>query len=276
MTVNLNEQEEILLNKIEQLSKKFDRTIIDLLRQFAVNGNLEYNDDLAFLSKQILEELKKSGISDLYEYMLAITNQISQSNIEYYSNISSIKSDISKSESVKFVLDTLTKNLTGTGLKSVLAERIANTIKPYILSNADLKSTYDILSKVIPKEIQRYTMQVTKGAFSLYDGAIQNTLKQKYNPTSGRYSGHLVESSRPFCIRMKDEYGSREITTVQLQKELDDYCPNGIPSNEIIEIDGKKHKKGAGMIEGTTVANFDINKGGATNNCHHYWRWTID
>jgi len=30
------------------------------------------------------------------------------------------------------------------------------------------------------------------------------------------------------------------------------------------------------MLEGTTVQNFDINKGGATNNCNHTWVWIIE
>ena len=274
--VNLNEEEQILYNKIIKLSQKFDKRINELLRQFAIKGNLEVNDDLSFLSKQIFDELKSSGLQELYNYMLTITNSIKSANIEYYANITNLQSDITKSNSVKFVTDTLTKNLTGDGLKNVLAERIANTIKPYILSNADLRTTTEVLSKVIPKEIERYTTQITKGAFSLYDGAIQNTIKQKYNPTRGRYSGHLVETSRPFCIYMRDTFGNRNISIDELQLTLDEYCPKGIPSETIIEIDGKKHKKGAGMLEGTTVDNFDINKGGATNNCHHYWRWIID
>jgi hypothetical protein len=265
-----------LEKKIEEIAKKFDKRLKELIKEFSVQGGLEVNSKLTQLSKEILKELKNAGISDLYIYMSAILENITTNNVDYYSKLSGAKDAIMKSDSAKFVSDTLKKNLIGSGLETILAEKISNSIKPYILSGADFKTTSDILSKTIPKEISRYTNQITKGAFSVYDGAIQNTLKQKYNPKKGKYIGGLIESSRPFCIHMKDKYGSRDITIDDLQKDLNEYCPKGIPSDTVIEIKGKKVKKGAGMIEGTTVANFDINKGGATNNCYHEWRWIFE
>lgn len=225
------------------------------------------------MTKEVIKELRDSGIDDLYDHILSVIAKVSNNNIQYYSDISSMRTLIDKSTSVKFVLDNLKKNLVGTGMETILAERISNTIKPYILSNADFRTTTEILSKVLPTELMRYTSQITKGIYSVYDGAIQNTLKQKYNPKKGVYIGDLRESSRPFCIHMRDKYGNREITIDELQGDLDEYCPKGIPSDKKIEIKGKQVKKGAGMLEGTTVANFDVNKGGATNNCHHVWRW---
>ncbi len=273
--MSLEEQEKIVEKKINEIVKKFDSKINSLIRGFAVGSGLEVNKDLAVLNKEVLKELKDSGLVELYDFMLKIIEQITLKNISYYSNISSIENDIRKSQSVNFVKDTLAKNLTGDTLQSVLAERITNLIKPYILSGGDYKTTVDVLRNILPKELQRYTYQITKGVFSVYDGAIQNTLKQKYNPKSGKYLGGLIDNSRPFCIHMKEKYGSRPITEDELKKDLDEYCPKGIPSETLIEINGKKVKKGAGMMEGTTVQNFDVNKGGATNNCYHEWRWIL-
>ena len=274
--INFQDEEELLEKKIEAISKKFDKKINSLIKEFSVSGNLEVNKDITFLTKEVLRELKDSGIEDLYNYILAVISKVAKNNIDYYSKITSMRTIIDKSTSVKFVLDNLKKNLVGSGLETILAERISNSIKPYILSNADFKVTSEILSNTLPKELQRYTSQITKGVYSVYDGAIQNTLKQKYNPKKGVYIGDLRESSRPFCIHMVDKYGSKEISTDDLQKDLDEYCPKGIPSDTRIEIKGKQVKKGAGMLEGTTVANFDVNKGGATNNCHHVWRWIFE
>jgi len=271
--IDFEDEEKIIEKKIEQISKKFDKKINSLIKEFAVSGNLEINKDITFLTKEVIKELRDSGIDDLYDHILSVIAKVSNNNIQYYSDISSMRTLIDKSTSVKFVLDNLKKNLVGTGMETILAERISNTIKPYILSNADFRTTTEILSKVLPTELMRYTSQITKGIYSVYDGAIQNTLKQKYNPKKGVYIGDLRESSRPFCIHMRDKYGNREITIDELQGDLDEYCPKGIPSDKKIEIKGKQVKKGAGMLEGTTVANFDVNKGGATNNCHHVWRW---
>ena len=276
MSLDYDELEKVLEKKIDKISKEFNKRINALIKEFAVGGGLEVNRDITLLNKKILKELKDSGIENLYVYMSTILEQINIQNVSYYSNISSIESDIRKSDSVKFVAENLKKNLIGVGLETGLAEKISNTIKPYVLSNSDYKTTSDILSKVIPKEISRYTNQITRGAFSIYDGAIQNTIKQKYNPKKGKYLNSLVEHSRPFCIHMRDTYGNRDITIDELQKSLDEYCPKGIPSDKIIEIDGRKLRKGAGMIEGTTVQNFAIYKGGATNNCNHKWNWIIE
>ena len=74
---------------------------------------------------------------------------------------------------------------------------------------------------------------------------------------------------------MKNKYGSNPIKISELQNDLDEYCPNGIPSDDKITIDGKQYKKGAGMMKLTTVKTFPLFKGGAENNCHHKWRWNI-
>lgn len=274
--LDYDELENDLQDRIEKIAKKFNQNINRLIKEFAVDGGLEVNRDLSILNKRILKELKESGIEKLYDYMVSITAKIEKQNISYYSKLSSIESDIRKSDSVKYVAENLKKNLIGQGLQTVLTENISNTIKPYVLSNSDYNSTSTILEKILPKEIKRYATQITKGLFSVYDGAIQNTIKQKYNPKKGKYLNSLVESSRPFCIHMRETYGNKEITVEQLQKSLDEYCPKGIPSDKFIEIDGRKLRKGAGMLEGTTVQNFDINKGGATNNCNHTWVWIIE
>jgi len=218
--MSLEEQEKLVEKKINEIAKKFDSKINALVREFAVGSGLEVNKDMAVLNKEVLKELKDSGLIELYEFMLKIIEQITVKNISYYANISSIENDIRKSQSVKFVTDTLAKNLTGGTLQSVLAERITNLIKPYILSGGDYKTTVDVLRNILPKELQRYTYQITKGVFSVYDGAIQNTLKQKYNPKSGKYIGGLIDSSRPFCIHMKEKYGSRPITEDELKNTV--------------------------------------------------------
>ena len=259
--LDYDELEKDLQDRIEKIAKKFNQNINRLIKEFAVDGGLEVNRDLSILNKRILKELKESGIEKLYDYMVSITAKIEKQNISYYSKLSSIESDIRKSDSVKYVAENL---------------KIVSNPCP-IRFFLRFSATYlTILEKILPKEITRYTTQITKGLFSVYDGAIQNTIKQKYNPTKGKYLNSLVESSRPFCIHMRETYGNKEITVEQLQKSLDEYCPKGIPSDKFIEIDGRKLRKGAGMLEGTTVQNFDINKGGATNNCNHTWVWIIE
>ena len=158
--LDYDELEKGLQKKIEKITKEFNKKINALIREFSVGGGLEPNKDLVFLNKKILKELKDSGIQELYEYMAGIFAKIDSQNIGYYSKISAIKQDIRTSDAVKYVAENLRKNLIGVGLKTGLAEKISNTIKPYVLSNSDFRTTADVLEKVLPKEIQRYTTQI--------------------------------------------------------------------------------------------------------------------
>ena len=273
--VSFSEEDEILQKKIDKLAEKFNDKLINLIKEFSVKGQLETSDELANLDVNILDALKDSGLIQMYEYMLTITNKLNIENVKYYSSITKVETDIRSSNSVKYVLDNLKNNLLGQNIKTGLAQKIANTLRPLILSGADYATTKQALIKVIPPQLNKYLGQVTKGAFSVYDGAIQNSIAEKYNLTEGFYIGDLVESSRPFCVHMKDKYGSNPIKLTELQKDLDEYCPNGIPSDDKITIDGKQVKKGAGMMQLTTVKTFPMFKGGADNNCHHKWRWNI-
>ena len=108
-------------------------------------------------------------------------------------------------------------------------------------------------------ELTRYVRQVATDALFQYDGALNEDIKKEFGFTKFRYLGSLVEDSRPFCEHMKSLGGVIDIE--QLKIALDDFCPNGEP----------KKGKGDGMIKGTTVANFSINRGGY--NCGHRVRW---
>jgi hypothetical protein len=117
---------------------------------------------------------------------------------------------------------------------------------------------------------------VAKDAIMQYDGLIQEELRQKFKPTSGRYIGSLIEDSRPFCDHMKDKFANRPVSITQLQTALDEFCPNGQPSQskitfETVNGETKSQAKGSGMIQGTNIQNFPSLRGGY--NCRHEWKW---
>ena len=173
----------------------------------------------------------------------------------------------------EFAVDETFKRLKRDGFTSLTLDKIRDEIYSIILTNSPYKELSDSL---FPSDSYTNLIieEITPDTFSFYNGAIQNTIKQKYNSTKGVYLNSLTETSRPFCIHMKETYGNKDITIEQLQKSLDEYCPNGIPSDKLIEIDGKILRKGTGMIEGTTVQNFAIYRGG--HGCNHNWSWTIE
>jgi len=86
--------------------------------------------------------------------------------------------------------------------------------------------------------------------------------KLKFKPKKGRYVGSLIETSRPICSHLIKM--GNPISREQLTKVLDKYCPKGKPDLVL----------GRGMIEGTNIDNFSINKGGYQ--CRHIWIWIIE
>jgi len=128
-------------------------------------------------------------------------------------------------------------------------------------------SDYDIdsikaLVKGTGDVLPRYVNQVSLDTLSQIHGALQSEIQIKYKPTKGRWIGSEIETTRPFCKHMKTL--TNPISRETLQGVLNKYIPDGKPKQLI----------GSGMIEGTNIDNFAINRGGY--NCGHLWVWIID
>jgi hypothetical protein len=122
----------------------------------------------------------------------------------------------------------------------------------------------------------RHFNQVARDAIMQYDGLIQEGLYNTFKPTAGRYLASVIETTRPICDHIKDRFGNQLIKRTELKAILDDYAPGGTPSDERITYQTVTNqpitaKKGSGMIQGTTIDNFQIFRGGY--NCRHEWKW---
>jgi hypothetical protein len=108
-------------------------------------------------------------------------------------------------------------------------------------------------------------------SLSQYDGAMNKMIADVYEFDNFIYVSNTIETSRPFCIHMRDDLGGR-FSKDQLKIALNEYCPAGDPSDQTIEYkthsgEVKRGKKGSGMIKGTTVENFVQLRGGY--GCRH-------
>ena len=172
-----------------------------------------------------------------------------------------VKSLFDKSDRFKFFSEYAENQITKDGLKNEVIKKIANKIRVASFSDYDIDSIKALVrgtSDVLP----RYVNQVSVDTLSQIHGALQSEIQIKYKPTKGRWIGSEIETTRPFCKHMKTL--TNPISRETLQGVLNKYIPDGKPKQLI----------GSGMIEGTNIDNFAINRGGY--NCGHLWVWIID
>jgi hypothetical protein len=119
--------------------------------------------------------------------------------------------------------------------------------------------------------------QVVHDAIMQYDGLHNANIAQQYDLKDFYYFSSIIETSRPICTHIKDTFPGI-ITKEQLETVLDEYCPNGQPSKKKIEyetVNGvvRTLQKGSGMIDGTVLSNFAVNRGGYR--CRHEVKFTF-
>jgi len=143
--------------------------------------------------------------------------------------------------------------------------------------NKTYQETADLLKRQLVDKplLIRHVDQVAFDALRQYNGAINDEVRKTYNLKHFFYIGSEIETTRPVCDHIRDNYKGA-ISIDQLKVILDEFCPNGIPSDVSITyetVNGVKRtaKKGAGMYDGTTVDNFCQNCGG--NRCRHEVKW---
>lgn len=268
--------------KKQEIHDKFDklsRTVADLLAdyivQYANKGIFEPNSSLATLEQDIIKILQKAGYSDASNEYFNTFSEILSTTVKDFSKISEVERELKQSKLANLVTDITLDNLKGLGIQDNFIKPLANEIRKRIFSGDTYANFKNYLTDNIKNnsKLTKYVGQITMDAFSQYDGALQKEIKTKFDAKKFKYIGGVIETSRPICYHLHTTFGNNPISIDELKKVLDEYCPNGIPSDDYIEINGRRLKKGAGMIEGTTIDNFDVNRGGYA--CEHKVRWIV-
>lgn len=160
---------------------------------------------------------------------------------------------------------------------------IADLLREQAISGASIEQTREALKTRLTTQGDTNTPFANelnnrlKDVVMTYDGLQNADLKKRFGFNKAFYLASIIETSRPICIHIKDNY--KFLDDDRIKKVLDEFCPNGKPSDDVISFvtvggETKRAKKGAGMIDGTTPDNFTINRGGW--NCRHEIRWFVD
>lgn len=265
---------------LEISSKRLYDILLRELAQHTDSGTLRANEQrLAQLDSIIKEALKQSGYSKSTDAFFLSFGRIDTYNDKYYSaQDMPITKALSESKYIPFLKETVIDTLRGAGAKEGIIKPLENLLKQEIFLNKTYKEAADLLKiQLVDKPLLvRHAGTMATDALFKYNGAINQAVGSYYNLKYFFYIGSEIEATRPICDHIRDNFKG-SISTDQLKVILDEYCPDGKPSEKMITyetVNGvvRTLKKGSGMYEGTTVDNFCINCGGY--NCRHEVKWT--
>lgn len=250
------------------------------LAKFSESGTLQIKEsELAQLDSKIKDAVKNSGYSEYTTNYLKTLDEVENiKSKEYAKDKISISDAIKDNEYIKEIKKQLIEHLRGSKLNEAVLKPLENIIRQNVLLNNTFENVANILkSKIIEKPIiNNHVDTIAYDTLHQYNGVINEQVRKKNNLRYFYYIGSEIETTRPFCDHMKDNFKGA-ISVDELEKVLNEFCPNGTPSETKITyetVNGvvRTLKKGSGMIEGTTLENFTINRGG--HRCNHEVKWT--
>lgn len=260
------------LDKLKKYDKIIYEKVLDIINENIVDGKIFLSEQvMAGLEDLLIDELEKFGIfKDIVSY-LKIYNTLDFELIEEQGKINKLKANElkefwKKNKSRQILTNKLKYDLSKNGMAKTYVNAVASLVREQAFLQVPFKEAQKLLKeKLIDNNVTtRYIKTTVRDVASQYDGAFQNEIRKKYDFKNFIIIGDLIEDSRPVCRHLVD---LRRLTYEQMEKVLDEYCPNGKPSEKIVELNGKKIKKGSGMIEKTTIDNIETLRGGY--GCRH-------
>lgn len=258
--------EEDFTQSVKEIETKLLKEIMKILDNLDVkDGKIQSSEAamqfLASIEKRLDEALKNSGYNSKVKQYLRNFDAVRLNNIEIHSLVN--KTDIpysSLNDITRLEVQNTIDKLLGAGMsrdfkypiREALFRNITlgssiqeakKTIEDYIISNDGANS-----------KLLRYTTQVARDSINQYDGSIQTVIQKELELNDFIYSGSIIADSRCQCrywvnkIKLK-----RDSLIDEIQIALDGRSLGGCICS--------------GMIPGTTIDNFAVNRGGYA--CRH-------
>jgi hypothetical protein len=267
--------EETLSNDILKVREQFYSQLILILQEFSTKNKLDYTDNqLAKLKTAIDKAFNKTSYEKYVNNYLSLYDEVIKDNIDFYkaNKILTENYIINNEYLTELRRQAVDGLLSADAIREQFKKPIENLMRIDIIRGISYQEAAEKLQGKLG-DMEGRVKTIVKDSLLQYDGAIGNEVRKEFNLKKFIYRNALVEASRPFCIHMKKQ---KVWTIEELQEVLDEYCPDGIPSESKIEIttisgDRKKMSKGSGMIKGTNVVNFGQYRGGY--GCGHLVGW---
>lgn len=251
---------------VKDIEEKLLKEIIKILNVLDIkDGKIQSSEAaiqfLASIDKRITEALKNSGYNSKVREFLKSFDVILKNNIDVHklANDINITADQLNLVTKLEVENTLSK-LTGSGISRDFIQPIRESLYRNITLGSSIQDTKQTIEDYIisndgkDSKLLRYTTQVARDSISQYDGSIQKAIANELGLNDFIYSGSIIADSRCQCRYW--------VHKIKLQHdELVDEIATALDGGS---LDGCQC---SGMIPGTTIENFSINRGGYS--CRH-------
>ena len=255
----------------EQILKRLEI----LLSDYTISGELEYTEQKSVeLREKLKQAFKDAGWGDLVDKHLIVYDAIKGEMLKEYR----IKALMG--ERVTYQHNEAIKLLKGSYFIDDVVVQLENAMRQGMFANRRATEQRAIFADLLKNKgiVNKYVNNIARDAMNQYAGAINEEIRIKFKPTVFAYVGSIIDDSRPICRHIH----GKTLSLTELDKVLNEYIPEGIPSDAVTYVSRPNAKgvmtnykttKGAGMIEGTTVNNFATFVGGY--NCRHIVKWDL-
>ncbi len=241
------------------LERELEKRLLAYLRRFSTRGG-RFNNDKA--SREILLQVKRvlASIVEQEKLREAVRDLLPEfdrigENVAFMhgeeSGLVIPKAFIN--EPKLRIIDLTTDNLITSGYDARFVQPVKKALFQHVSVGAEVLETERALRVMIRGAegraglLTQYVGQVARDSLNQYEGQVHEAIAQEFGLTNTRYVGNIIGTTRWQCRRWV-KMGI--ITAEQLPREL-----------------SLAFSRGRGMIPGTTVSTWRVNRGGY--NCMH-------
>lgn len=248
----------------DELMKLFDS--IDVTSG-KIQNSTKAQQFLAKLEEKIFGALKKAGYSDAVTGYLKNYDLMSRNIIEVQDALNGQRITASQIEPIKKIeIENTISRLNESGLYKDFIQPIKESLYRNILTGSTITETQKFIKNFVTStsegdsRLMRYVKQVSRDSISQFDGNVQANIAKELNLNAKRYVGSLLKDSRAQCVKWVTQ-NNGIIMLDDLKEEITWALKNGTFTFRGQQL------RASGMNADTTVATFDIYRGGY--NCRH-------
>lgn len=254
-----NRLEKKLAKSVAEVEKEIFTLLQKLLSEFETkNGHFvpaeRTTELLATINKEIRKILETTNLKTEFTEFIDDFDLINENIRAIQKDVNGIR--LSKdifTDAKKFQIDYTVNSLRQANIDLRFIAPIKQLLYSRVAFGAGVLQTEKQLRQIIVGKdgngvLQRWVGQVARDTINQYQGVVNSRIKVKYDFNAVRYIGSLVEDSRWQCVRW-----------VEMETLKD---------SELAAEIALAFKKGSGMIPGTDIENFNVNRGGY--NCRHH------
>ncbi|MCP4181409.1 MAG: hypothetical protein GY756_26910 [bacterium] len=263
---------------IEKIDKILINELIKIYAGFTTAELLEFDAlKAADLENKLIAAIKGSNYSGVVNSYLKDFGAIDDMNtlIHKAENSININKIINENEKIKNFRLLVEDQLKGTNKLAqrskqldALINPIATQIRKDLIQGTTFKRATEAIEKaVLDKDLglSQWSKQIATDALNQYDRLQNDEVRKEYKMPYGQWTGSIKNTSRPLCHHMV--FANQIFLWKDIQKIINPYVKNGVPSKSYTTETGIKQRKGGGIISGTDASNIAIRAGGY--NCGH-------